>query len=103
MARGKDRHNRPTQPFDAGRLAKLAEPPAEPANEATDDDPSTEWASLAAGTPERSTTPVVSRTTTHHDPLTTEVLAEVTRRKTEDFDDFEVTDEDTQPERPPRK
>ena len=63
---------------ELARLAELSKP------ELTSDDhldAVSEWEGegVAIGTPARDSTPVVSRTSTRHDPLTTAVLAEIAR------------------------
>jgi hypothetical protein len=69
---------RPTKPFDSSPLAKQTRKPAGGT------------APPATRAPRRASTPPISlpRTTTVEDPLTTQLLAEVTRRSaTIDFDD----------------
>ncbi|MEO8699878.1 MAG: hypothetical protein ABI867_07530 [Kofleriaceae bacterium] len=74
MARSSDRHSRPTKP-----VIEVPRPDLEVAVEDIDDN-FHEWDDLAEGTPPRAAAPAVARTATRHDPLTTELLAEVTRR-----------------------
>lgn len=81
MVRPSDRNSRPTTPVDGRKLAQ--QPTATVPGPGEADEAFQEWDDLAEGTPPRDTTPVVSRTSTRQDPLTTGVLAEVTRRTEE--------------------
>ena len=80
----RDREARPTTKFDSTELAELSKKPdPETDTEIVDElDPPT--VRLAAGTTppadQRAEAVARSRTTTAHDPLTTSLLAEVTRR-----------------------
>jgi hypothetical protein len=79
---GKDRHKRPTTPLTPAQLSKLAKQPVP-----LEDDAALEWDDdSAVGTPPHSSLPPVSRTSTRHDPLTTEILAEITRTEDPDPD-----------------
>ena len=96
MARGNDRHSRPTHPVDVQRLAKLAEeatpePDAEVFFEDLDDKPPPPQSSM-------------SRAVTLHDPLTTSLLAEVARRtRTVELDPEEVDEaKQAEPEATPK-
>jgi hypothetical protein len=88
VARSGHRGEGPDKPVEPrARVADSAATPAAPLEDV--DAAFREWDELAEGTPPRATTPVVSRTSTRHDPFTTELLAEVSRQA------------DTEPEAPP--
>jgi hypothetical protein len=84
----RDREARPTSEFDSSELAALTrKQPADDEVEFTDlmDELDPPTVRIAAGTtPPASELPLRSRTTTAYDPLTTSLLAEVTRTQTVD-------------------
>ena len=91
--RDNSRPARPTKPYDPSKLAALTAKPLAETRAASPAEP----------------LPVTSRTATVHDPLTTELLAEVTRRsQTLDFEDgvldkmLDKVDGSELPDRPAR-
>jgi hypothetical protein len=94
-------NTKPTARFDPRKLAK-ATAERDPRDDL--DDAFREWEAVAHGTPMGRPTPNVSRTATVHDPLTTGLLAEVTRQPeklvaADETPPFEVL----VPERPTRR
>jgi hypothetical protein len=94
VVRSSNRNSRPTTPVDSRKPAQQAHPTAD----ADADEAFQEWDDLAEGTPSRDMTPVMSRTSTRQDPLTTGVLAEVTRRP-EDTDPKPAVEPSARPTR----
>jgi hypothetical protein len=84
MASGDNRHAKPTGRFDSHQVAQLTRPAegADPVDELADAFEEWDGNPVADGTASRETrdsTPLVSRTATVHDPMTTGLLAEASR------------------------
>jgi hypothetical protein len=101
---GKDeRHARPTNRFDARELAKLTatEIVSIPLEEVEDPFGGWEEQVLGDGTPQKSG-PLMSRTQTVSDPMTTGLLAEVSRRAPT-IGPSDLDDDDHTPVEPPKR
>ncbi len=81
----RDRNVTPTARISREELAQLAEiTHSEQRSEELEAVAEWEGPALAAGTPPHASTPTVSRTSTRHDPLTTEILAQIARGALDD-------------------
>jgi hypothetical protein len=94
MVGERDRHSRPTKPLELAGLAKLADAAA--ATAATDHADEVSIEEIDEPVEPAPDRPRTARATTLHDPLTTSLLAEVTRRsQTQEIEIIVVEDDPT--------